>query len=359
LNCVDNWSMPGRSFPRWALASEPAQTSLWDEASPIPHTRLGQNADLILVAPATARQISAYATGYSFDLLTATLLATRAPVIMCPAMHTEMWEHPSTQENLATLRRRGVIIVDPEEGRLAGGDVGAGRLAAPERILDVVRTTLGPRDLDGLSVVVSAGGTREAVDPVRFLGNRSSGKQGIAVAVAASQRGASVTLVSTVAAAVPESVKVVRVESAAQMHDAVMDAAEGADIVVMAAAVADFRPVEVADNKLKKRDGVPQIVLEPTVDILAALGAAKPANQTLVGFAAETTDVAENATAKLRQKNADLLVANDVSAPGVGFEHETNAVTIFTSGGRLDIGLRSKGEIAHAILDAVISHRQD
>jgi phosphopantothenoylcysteine decarboxylase/phosphopantothenate--cysteine ligase len=158
---------------------------------------------------------------------------------------------------------------------------------------------------------------------------------------------------------VPESVKVVRVESAAQMHDAVMDAAEGADIVVMAAAVADFRPVEVADNKLKKRDGVPQIVLEPTVDILAALGAAKPANQTLVGFAAETTDVAENATAKLRQKNADLLVANDVSAPGVGFEHETNAVTIFTSGGRLDIGLRSKGEIAHAILDAVISHRQD
>ena len=255
-----------------ALASEPVQTSLWDEASPIPHTRLGQSADLVLIAPATARLLSAYAAGYSHDLLTNVLLATRAPVMVCPAMHTEMWEHPAVQANVATLRSRGVHVVEPEEGRLAGGDVGAGRLAAPERIVAAVEALFaegtGDRagDLAGLHVVVSAGGTREPIDAVRVIANRSSGKQGYAIAAEAASRGAQVTLVSTVELPVPSGVAVRPVETAAQMQAALEALAPAADIVVMAAAVADFRPAAPAAGKLKKHDGVPQIVLEPTLD---------------------------------------------------------------------------------------------
>jgi phosphopantothenoylcysteine decarboxylase/phosphopantothenate--cysteine ligase len=337
-----------------ALASEPVQTSLWDEASPIPHTLLGQGADLILVAPATARLLGAYAAGLSSDLLTNTLLATRAPVVVCPAMHTEMWEHPAVVDNIATLRRRGVVIVEPDDGRLAGGDIGKGRLAAPERVVAAVERVLGPGDLAGRRVVVSAGGTREPIDAVRVIANRSSGKQGYAIAAAALQRGATVTIVSTVDLPVPVGADVRHVETAAQMQAAMDELAANADVVVMAAAVADFRPVIAAAGKLKKDAGVPQIALEPTPDILAGLGAAKRPGQVLVGFAAETADLLANATAKLQRKHLDLIVANDVSAPGVGFQHDTNAVTILAAdGSSVVIPLCDKSSVAHAVLDSV------
>ena len=337
-----------------ALASEPVQTSLWDEASPIPHTLLGQSADLILVAPATARLLAAYAAGLSTDLLTNTLLATRAPVVVCPAMHTEMWEHPAVVDNMATLRRRGVVIVEPDEGRLAGGDIGKGRLASPERIVAVVERVLGPGDLAGRHVVVSAGGTREPIDAVRVIANRSSGKQGYAIAAAALQRGATVTIVSTVDLPSPVGAIIRTVETAAQMQAAMHELADAADVVVMAAAVADFRPVSTAPGKIKKDGGVPQIVLEPTPDILAGLGASKRPGQILVGFAAETDDLLANAAGKLQRKNLDLIVANDVSAPGVGFQHDTNAVTILAAdGSSLAVPLSDKSSIAHAVLDSV------
>ncbi len=306
-----------------ALASEPVQRSLWDEASPIPHTRLGQQADLVLVVPATAHTLARYAVGLSDDLLCATLLATRAPVIVCPAMHTEMWEHPSVRENLATLERRGVEIIPPESGRLAGGDSGEGRLADPGVIAARVLERLGRatrRDLHGVRVVVSVGGTREPLDPVRFITNRSSGKQGHALAVAAARRGASVTLVTSSPLELPpdvaSAVTRIDVETAADMEHAVGAAAEGADVVVMAAAVADFRPKRSAGKKLSKEEGIPELVLEPTPDILAGLAARRPPGQVLVGFAAETHDALERGRRKLARKGVDVLVVNDVTAPG-------------------------------------------
>jgi phosphopantothenoylcysteine decarboxylase / phosphopantothenate---cysteine ligase len=343
-----------------ALASERVHTELFGDADPIPHTRLGQSADLIVVVPATARVIGSYAAGISSDLLTATLLATEAPVVVCPAMHTEMWEHPAVQDNLATLARRGVHIVPPEEGRLAGGDMGKGRLAAPEMIVEACEAALGAtRDMTGLAVVITAGGTREPVDPVRFLGNRSSGKQGHALAAEAVARGAKVTLVTTVNLPVPVGADVVRVETAAQMDEAVREAAPGADVVVMAAAVADFRPADVAPSKLKKRDGVPQITLVPTVDILEGLGARKPPGQTVVGFAAETDRVRQNALSKLVGKGADLIVANDVTAPGAGFEHDTNQVVILDADGtEHEVPLADKRAIARAVFTAVLDRRK-
>ena len=343
-----------------ALSSEPVHTSLWDDASPIPHTRLGQTADLIVVAPATARVIGAYAMGFSQDLLVATLIATRAQVVICPAMHTEMWEHPSVQDNLALLRSRGVIVVDPQEGRLAGGDIGTGRLADPETILSAIDAALtgNGRDMAGMSVLVTAGGTREPIDAVRVIANRSSGKQGYAIAEEAHKRGASVTLVSTVDRTTLSGITVVPVETAQQMLDAVSVHAPASDVVVMTAAVADFRPVHAADGKIKKHNGVPEITLEPTPDILASLGSSKPAGQTLVGFAAETDDVLMNAASKLQRKNLDLIVANDVSAPGVGFGHDTNAVTILCAdGAQIQVELANKHTIATAVLDSVVTSR--
>ena len=362
-----------------ALGSERAHTSLFDDPDPIPHTRLGQSADLIVVAPATARVIGTYAAGISNDLLTATLLATRAPVVLAPAMHTEMWEHPAVQDNLALLARRGVHIVAPEEGRLAGGDVGKGRLAAPEAIVATVEAVLAGsiadpatsaatavasasatgHDMAGLRVVITAGGTREPIDPVRFIGNRSSGKQGHALADEAAARGAKVTLVTTTGLAAPDGADVVRVETAADMAGAVDAAAESADVVVMAAAVADFRPADVSGRKLKKRDGVPEIVLEPTADILAGLGARKRPGQTLVGFAAETDDLRKNAASKLAAKGADLVVANDVTAPGAGFEHDTNRVTLlFADGSAVDVPLADKRAVAREVFDAILDRRR-
>jgi phosphopantothenoylcysteine decarboxylase/phosphopantothenate--cysteine ligase len=347
-----------------ALASEPARTSLFDGPEPIPHTRLGQTCDLVVVAPATARVIGHYAAGISNDLLTATLLATRAPVLVAPAMHTEMWEHAAVQDNLSVLRRRGVHIVEPESGRLAGGDIGAGRLADPARIVEAVAAVLsgsGPvGDLSGRRVLVTAGGTREALDPVRFIGNRSSGKMGYAVAEAAARRGAHVVLVTTVDRAVPPGVTdVVRVESAADMADAVLDRFAAVDVVVMAAAVADFRPKEQAAEKIKKAGGPPEIVLEPTVDILSELGG-KKTTQYLVGFAAETERLVEQATTKMAAKRVDLMVANDVTAPGSGFEVDTNrAVLITPDGTTRELPQMPKIHLADAIWDRVAPELPD
>jgi phosphopantothenoylcysteine decarboxylase/phosphopantothenate--cysteine ligase len=342
-----------------ALASERAHTSLFHDDDPIPHTRIGRSADAVVVVPATARLIGSYAAGISNDLLTATLLATAAPVIVAPAMHTEMWEHPAVQDNLATLARRGVHVVPPEEGRLAGGDVGEGRLASPETIVAAVEAALFEgHDLAGLHVLITAGGTREPIDPVRYVGNRSSGKQGHALAAEAAQRGAKVTLVTTVGLPTPPAADVVHVETAVEMEQAVQAAETSADVVVMAAAVADFRPAHVAQRKLKKQSGVPEIVLEPTPDILAGLGSRKRPGQTIVGFAAETDEVRENAAAKLAAKGADLIVANDVTAPGAGFEHDTNHVVILNADGtEHEVPLADKRAIARAVFDAVIQRR--
>lgn len=341
-----------------ALASEPARWSLWEGDHPIPHTRLGQRADLFIVAPATARVLGKYAAGISDDLLTASLLATRAPVVVAPAMHTEMWDHPAVQENLVTLRRRGVVVVDPERGRLAGGDEGEGRLAAPERILEVVADVLTRAgDLAGLRVLVTAGGTREPIDPVRFVGNRSSGKMGHALAAAARARGAAVTLVSTASGLAPPGVPTIAVDTAAEMADAVLDRFDEVDVVVMAAAVADFRPAAPADEKIKKAAGPPVLTLEPTLDILAELGRRRRA-QVLVGFAAETGHLAERAAEKLERKGLDLVVGNDVTAPGSGFEVDTNRAVLFARGGAVEeLPLLSKRELADVILDRVVGTR--
>lgn len=342
-----------------ALASEPVQTELWHNATtPIPHTKVGQGADLVIVAPATAKSIAAYRLGYSHDLLQNTLIATRAPVIVCPAMHTEMWEHPAVRDNIDVLRSRGVHIVEPESGRLAGGDVGAGRLASPESIVAVAERVLGPGDLHGVRMIVSAGGTREPIDSVRVIANRSSGKQGYAVAAEAAARGASVVLVSTVSLPVPIGAEIVAVETAAQMKDAIQSRAADADVIVMAAAVADFRPVHVADHKLKKHDGAPQIVLEATPDILAGLGAGKPDGQVLVGFAAETNDLLVNARSKMERKNLDLIVANDVGEPDVGFAHDTNAVTLLRPDAKpVEIDLAAKRDVARAVINTIVEIR--
>lgn len=340
-----------------ALASEPVQTELWSSSDPIPHTRLGQGADLVLVAPATARLIGAYAAGLSTDLLTNVLLATRAPVLICPAMHTEMWEHQAVQHNLAVLRSRGVGVVPPESGRLAGGDIGHGRLADPSVIVGAALAALTPGDLAGRRVVITAGGTREPIDSVRVIANRSSGRQGYALAEVARRRGAEVELISTVELPLPAGVLLTPVETAAEMREAVMASSHRADVIIMAAAVADFRPVQPAGSKLKKDDGLPEIVLEPTPDILAELGKCKPEGVVLVGFAAETENLVQHAGRKLTSKRLDLIVANDVSAAEVGFGHQTNAVTILSADGQIrEVGLRPKTEIAEAVLDEVVRH---
>ena len=350
-----------------ALASEPVQVSLWDGDHPIPHTRLGQGADLILICPATARLLADYRNGRSGDLLTATLLATRAPVVVCPAMHTEMWEQPAVIDNVGTLAERGVTIVGPVDGHLAGGDTGAGRLAEPADVVDAVLGILaadGPvpaGDMAGLTVLITAGGTREPIGPVRYIGNRSTGKQGHALAVEAASRGAKVHCVTTRPDTAPDmvSVAVTPVETAEEMARAVADRAADADIVFMAAAVADFRPADVASQKIKKAEGIPEVRLVPTTDILAELGRQRTGDQVLVGFAAETSDLLENAAAKLVAKGVDLIVANDVSAPGVGFGHDTNAVVVIDAQGVVvEVPLSDKREVARVVVDAALRARR-
>jgi phosphopantothenoylcysteine decarboxylase/phosphopantothenate--cysteine ligase len=317
-----------------AIAGTPPAMDFWDEPSPAPHLDLARWADAVCIAPATAATISRLAQGLSEDLLSAVVLATRAPVVVAPAMHSEMWSHPATRRNLATLLADGVTIVGPASGPLAGGDSGPGRMVEPEEIFAALEKALGGGALDGWRVLVTAGGTREPIDPVRFVGNRSSGKMGNAIAEEAAARGAAVTLVTTAEPPVARGIAVIQVETAQEMAEAVWGRAGAADVVVMAAAVADFRPAQAAAAKLRRADGPPELVLEPTPDILAGVAAMRP-RPFLVGFAAETGPV-EGAVAKAVGKGVDLLVANDVTAGGSGFGTDTNQVALIFPDGTLE-----------------------
>jgi len=322
-----------------------------------PHTTLGQWADLIVVAPATAHTLARLAGGVSGDALIATVLASEAPLVIAPAMHTEMWEQPTTHENIETLRRQGHSIVGPAEGELAGGDTGIGRMVEPEAIVLACYRSLAENEQDplfGKAVVVTAGGTREAIDPVRYVGNRSSGRMGHAIATEAARRGAVVSLVT--ASHLPAAgCTVVAVEDAASMASATWAAAKDADVAILAAAVADFRPKQPADTKLRRSDGVPDLVLEPTENILAGIVAMAP-RPFLVGFAAQTGDI-EDAYRKATTYGVDLLVANDVSESGSGFGTPTNQVTLISPDGQSDPWpLMSKREVAARLLDRVAEH---
>ncbi len=327
--------------PTWAaLSGEPVTTDVWTGVSEVPHVRLGQSANLVLVAPATADLLARAAAGMAGDLLTATLLTARCPVLYAPAMHTEMWEHPATQANVALLRSRGAVVLDPAVGRLTGADSGAGRLPEPPEIFAVAVRLLdgaASQDLAGRRVVVSAGGTREEIDPVRFIGNWSTGTQGYALARTAVARGAEVTVIAAnVALPDPAGVKVVRVVSARQMHDAVLAAATNADVVVMAAAVADYRPQTRSDGKIKK-DGQPPepLRLVENPDILAGLAVQRGPGRTqpvLVGFAAETDTSEQAARAKLARKGCNLLVVNPVGN-GLGFGTPDNEAVVYGADG--------------------------
>ncbi|MEV7509731.1 bifunctional phosphopantothenoylcysteine decarboxylase/phosphopantothenate--cysteine ligase CoaBC [Streptomyces sp. NPDC090085] len=344
-----------------ALSGNPASTQVWETVHEVPHVRIGQGADLVVVAPATADMLAKAAHGLADDLLTNTLLTARCPVVFAPAMHTEMWEHPATQENVATLRRRGALVIEPAVGRLTGKDTGKGRLPDPEEIFEVCRQVLrrGPAapDLAGRHVVISAGGTREPLDPVRFLGNRSSGKQGYALARTAVARGARVTLVAAnTALADPAGVDVVRVGTAVQLREAVLKAAADADAVVMAAAVADFRPAVYADGKIKKKDGEEPapVALVRNPDVLAEISADRALEgQVVVGFAAETDDVLDNGRAKLRRKGCDLLVVNEVGESRTFGSEENEAVVLASDGSEFPVPYGPKEALAEVIWDRV------
>jgi phosphopantothenoylcysteine decarboxylase / phosphopantothenate---cysteine ligase len=351
-----------------ALANEAPVIDLWESPQPSPHTRLGQLADLIIVAPATARAVGAYANGLSSDVLTTTLLASRAPVVICPAMHTEMWEHPAVVANMATLAERKTTVVEPEYGALAGGDVGQGRLASTETIMGAAARVLTSHgapasdDLLGRVLIVSAGGTREPIDSVRFIANKSSGKQGHAIAAAAARRGAKVILVTTQPGNAPvhPNIEPVFVDTAAEMHAAITKRFSSCDALVMAAAVADFRPAVQSTEKIKKSHGVPQIVLEPTIDILASLDRNGADGPVVVGFAAETSQIESYARAKLEDKKLDLIVANDVSSPVSGFDSDENSVhMIGADGWESTIERTSKHTVAEKLLDRVTEILKD
>ena len=353
--------------PTWsALSGKPVSAEVWDDVHDVPHVRLGQQASLVVVAPATADLLARAASGLADDLLGNVLLTASCPIVMAPAMHTEMWEHAATQANVATLRSRGIVVLDPAVGRLTGADSGPGRLPEPDAIAEVCFSVLAgaKADLVGKRFVVSAGGTREALDPVRYLGNRSSGKQGYAIAAAAIARGAQVTLVSAnVNLPAPAGSAVVPVESAQDLLVEMVNRSTDCDVIVMAAAVADFRPSVVAEHKIKKHDdgAAPTIELERTTDVLAELvtGRGDAAEPVIVGFAAETGDeygdVLEHAKVKLRRKGCDLLVVNDVS-DGKVFGRDENEVVILTAqGGLIEVPSSSKAQIADCVLDAIVA----
>jgi phosphopantothenoylcysteine decarboxylase/phosphopantothenate--cysteine ligase len=349
-----------------ALTGQKVITDLFAESggeanleSAIEHIAVAQRTDLLLVAPATADILAKFARGIADDFLTTLYLASTAPVVVAPAMNVNMWNHAATQENVEMLRARGVKIVDPDEGYLACGMTGAGRLAGQAAIVAAVHEALhAVRDLAGETVLVTAGPTRENVDPVRYLTNRSSGKMGYAVAEAAARRGAHVILVSgPTSLEAPAGVERIDVESAQDMHRVVLEKVAGCSIAIFAAAVADYRPAEPSGQKIKRNTESTSIALEPTPDILASVARNK-GQRFIVGFAAETDNVAENARQKLTAKNADLMVANDVTAEGSGFDHDTNVVTLFARDGRdLALPRMSKSEVAQRILDEVVRLR--
>ncbi|WMX47991.1 bifunctional phosphopantothenoylcysteine decarboxylase/phosphopantothenate--cysteine ligase CoaBC [Streptomyces roseicoloratus] len=345
-----------------ALSGNPVSTEVWETVHEVPHVRIGQAADLVVVAPATADMLAKAAHGLADDLLTNTLLTARCPVVFAPAMHTEMWEHPATQENVATLRRRGAVVVEPAVGRLTGVDTGKGRLPDPGEIFEICRRVLArgvtAPDLAGRHVVISAGGTREPLDPVRYLGNRSSGKQGYALAKAAAARGARVTLIeANTGLPDPAGVDVVRVGTAVQLREAVLKAAADADAVVMAAAVADFRPAAYAPGKIKKTDdgGAPTIELVRNPDVLAEISADRALpGQVVVGFAAETDDVLANGRLKLRRKGCDLLVVNEVGERKTFGSEENEAVVLAADGAETAVPYGPKEALAETVWDLVL-----
>ncbi|MFD7431765.1 bifunctional phosphopantothenoylcysteine decarboxylase/phosphopantothenate--cysteine ligase CoaBC [Streptomyces sp. NPDC059818] len=344
-----------------ALSGHPVSTEVWNDVHEVPHVRIGQHADLVVVAPATADLLAKAAHGLADDLLTNTLLTARCPVVFAPAMHTEMWEHPATRENVATLRRRGALVIEPAVGRLTGVDTGKGRLPDPAEIFEVCRRVLarGPvaPDLVGRHVVISAGGTREPLDPVRYLGNRSSGKQGYALARTAVARGARVTLIeANTGLPDPSGADVVRAGTAMQLREAVLKAAADADVVVMAAAVADFRPAEYATGKIKKKDGQEPapITLVRNPDILAEVAARRAhPEQIVVGFAAETDNVLANGREKLRRKGCDLLVVNEVGERRTFGSEENEAVVLASDGGETPVPFGPKEALADTVWDLV------
>ncbi len=346
-----------------ALSGHPVDTDVFTGAESVPHVRLGREADLLLVVPATADLLARAATGRADDLLTATLLTARCPIAYAPAMHTEMWEHPATRANVATLRERGAIVVEPAAGRLTGTDSGPGRLPDPAEIGELARTLLDrgrggvAPDLAGRHVAVSAGGTREHLDPVRFLGNRSSGRQGYALARTAVARGAEVTVVAAnVDLPDPAGAKVVRVGSADDLRAGMLEAAAGADAVVMAAAVADFRPARRSASKIKKSDGDPEpVALTRNPDVLTELAVRRSAGQVVVGFAAETDDPVRNGRDKLAAKGVDLLVVNQVGER-LGFETSDNAAVVLgADGSATDVSRGPKETLADVVWDLVVS----
>lgn len=323
----------------------------------VEHVSLAKAADLFAVVPATANVIAKMAHGIADDMVTTTILATRAPIVVAPAMNTAMFENMATQENIETLHRRGMHIVAPESGRLACGDTGSGKLADVDDILNAIASALTKKDLQGKRVLVTAGPTREALDPVRFLTNHSSGKMGYAVAARAAMRGAKVTLISgPTALSVPKGVTRIAVESAEEMHDAVMGHAETQDFIIKAAAVADYKPLIRAEHKIKKSGDEMTIPLAKTADILAKLGEKKSAHQVLCGFAMETQDLLHNAQDKLHGKKCDMLVANNLTDTGAGFQHDTNQVTLlFANGAKEPLPLMDKSALADVILDRLLT----
>jgi len=344
-----------------ALSGQPVTTTVWDDVHEVPHVRLGAEADLVFIAPATADLVARAAAGRADDLLTSVLLTARCPVVFAPAMHTEMWEHPATQDNVARLRDRGCLVLEPASGRLTGADSGPGRLPEPAELWQVAvrvldRGTAGlAADLRGRRVVVSAGGTREEIDPVRFIGNWSSGRQGYALAEAAVARGAAVTVVAAnVGLADPAGATVIPVISACQLREAVLSAAAGADAVVMAAAVADYRPAVRSDQKLKKAGTAPApLDLVENPDILRELAGRRPPGQVLTGFAAETENLAEHGRAKLAAKGCDLLVVNQVG-PGLAFGTTDNAALVLAADGSVtEVPRGPKAALADVIWDLV------
>ena len=360
-------------LPTWeAISRHPVTTSVHDDVARVRHVALGRSADLVIVAPATANSLAKMATGLADDLLGTTLLATTAPVVVAPAMHTEMWRHPATVHNIATLRERGVVVVGPDEGELTGGDSGPGRMSEPEAIVEAALAVVTGGDLAGLRVVVSAGGTREPIDPVRFIGNRSSGRQGTAVALAAADRGAEVVLIAAHVddgvlseASAHRRVRLVHVGTAAELSTAIADAAPDSDVVVMAAAVADYRVAEVSTRKLSKdRARTRGLTLElvETDDILAALVTTRRPHQTIVGFAAETPadgeTLLDRGRRKAARKGADLLAVNEVGWTK-GFETEHNALTFLDAGGVVVATANgSKRAVSDALWDAILVARE-
>ncbi|MBQ8506111.1 MAG: bifunctional phosphopantothenoylcysteine decarboxylase/phosphopantothenate--cysteine ligase CoaBC, partial [Clostridia bacterium] len=337
------------------LSGNPAYTDSFDRKYEIGHVSLAKWADLFIVAPATANCMAKFASGIADDLLTTTYLAAKCPVLLAPAMNSAMWLHPATQQNLQTLAARGVNFVGPESGFLACGDADIGRMSEPEQIAEAAEAVLSPVcDLAGISILVTAGPTVERIDPVRYLTNRSSGKMGYAIAEAAKARGANVMLISgPTSLKAPDGVELRRIESSAQLCDAVLENGERADVVIQAAAPADFRPKHVADQKIKKTGESMTLELEATTDIAAELGRRKHEGQVLVAFAAETNDVLENARKKLIKKNADLIVANDVSRSDAGFGVDTNVITLITREDVTELEKMTKRSAADAILSCV------